>query len=193
MRTAPRAGWCVLLAAALVVPLPLRATMVVAKSFAALCAEAEVVFVGTVADMQSRWAGPDQREIETLITFSDLMPLLGAEEPEVTLRFAGGEMDGLREEVAGIPRFTIGERVVIFARGGHFVSPIIGFHQGCFRVVDGPDDPVVVNCERHAVAVIEDGVLQLGGAEAARGAPVTLDNFMQRVRRELEARSGGKQ
>ena len=81
------------------------------------------------------------------MTFTDLTWLRGGPQAQIELRFGGGELDGLREEVAGVPQFTVGERRVIFAHAGHFVSPIVGFNQGLFRVVDGADGPVVLDAD----------------------------------------------
>jgi hypothetical protein len=115
------------------------ATVVVAKDFGALCAEADLIFVGTVASTQSRWSDPQRQAIETAVTFADLTWLRGGSQATVELRFGGGELEGLRESVAGVPQFTVGERRVIFAHAGHYVSPLVGFSQGQFRVVDGAD------------------------------------------------------
>jgi hypothetical protein len=113
------------------------ATVVVAKDFAALCAEADLIFVGTVSKTESRWIDRDKQAIETQVTFEDLTWLRGPAQSSITLHFAGGEVDGLREEIAGVPGFTVGERRIIFARNGRYVSPIVGFDQGALRVVEG--------------------------------------------------------
>ena len=166
-----------LLVLLLLAPLPTLATMIVAKDFAGLCDEADMIFVGTVTEVQSRWVDESQRAIETLVTFSDLTSLLGVDGREVTLRFAGGEVDDIREEIAGVPRFTVGDRVLIFARDDRSISPIIGLQQGCFRVVDGPNGPVVEIPEQHPA---------FAGDDAARAAStLTLDAFVEQVRREL--------
>ncbi len=73
------------------------ATVVIAKDFAALCDEADLVFVGTVTGVASRWSDPATQSVETLVTFGDLTWLRGTVQTTVTLRFGGGEMDGLRE------------------------------------------------------------------------------------------------
>jgi len=164
------------------------ATTVVAKDFAALCTEADLIFVGTVTSVESRWADASQAAIETLVTFDTPTWLRGMPRPSVTLRFAGGEMDGLREEIAGVPRFALGEQRVIFAHEGRFVSPIVGFDQGAMRVVGGPDGAIVVGMEATSDG---RGALRLGTPGGTETAPVPLDRFLDRVRRQLDAAGGG--
>jgi hypothetical protein len=163
-----------------------QATMVVAKDFGALCSEAELIFVGTVASTEPRWSDPQRQAIETVVTFTDLTWLRGGPQARIELRFAGGEVDGLREAVAGVPQFSVGERRVVFAHGGHFVSPIVGFNQGLFRVVDGADGPVVLDADGRAVTGVGGAALQRGAADD-RGAALPLDAFLARVRAEMAA------
>lgn len=160
------------------------ATVVVAKSFGALCAEAELVFVGTVTKVQSRWSDPQRQAIETVVTFGDLTWLRGGPQTEIALVFGGGEMDGLREAVAGVPEFAVGERRVVFAHDGRLVSPLVGFNQGLFRVVEGADGPVVLDADGNAVTGVGRAALQRGAADD-RGAALPLDAFLGQVRARL--------
>jgi hypothetical protein len=164
------------------------ATVVVAKDFAALCNEADLIFVGTVTSVQSRWSDPAHQAIETLVTFADLTWLRGGPQASVTLRFGGGEIDGLHEEVAGVPHFAVGERRVIFAHDGRFVSPIVGFDQGALRVVDGAEGAMVVDSVAGGDA---RGALRLGTPTgSATPSPEPLETFLDRVRGELAHRTG---
>ncbi len=173
-----------LVAAAIFAAQPASATTIIAKDFAALCAEADLIFVGTVRAVVSRWTDPEQRAIETLVTFSDVTPVFGTEGREVTLRFGGGQVGTLREEIAGVPQFAVGDRRVIFARREYSVSPIVGFHQGVFPVVDTPQGPVVAGVE---AAAPEEGA-STEAPRASREGAVPLDTFLDRVRRELASR-----
>jgi hypothetical protein len=163
------------------------ATVVIAKDFAALCDEADLVFVGTVTGVASRWSDPATQSIETLVTFGDLTWLRGTVQTTVTLRFGGGEMDGLREEFAGVPQFSVGERRVIFAHEGTFVSPIVGFDQGALRVVAGTDGAVVLGAESAPSA---RGALRFGAPAQAKTTPVPLEVFLDRVRQQLTSPVG---
>jgi hypothetical protein len=158
------------------------ATVVVVKDFPALCHEADLIFVGTVIDVASRWSDPSTQSIETLVTFGDLTWLRGAVQATVTLRFGGGEMDGLREEFAGVPQFSIGERRVIFAHEGRFVSPIVGFDQGALRVAAGANGAVVVGAVSAPTA---RGALRFDEPAPKKSLPVPLEEFLDRVREQL--------
>lgn len=158
------------------------ASVVVAKDFAALCDEADLIFVGTVTGIESRWSDPSKQAIETLVTFGSLTWLRGAPQSFVTLRFGGGDMDGLREEIAGVPHFTLGEKRVIFAHDGTYVSPIVGFDQGALRIVDDAGAAAVVGAQSSAGA---RGALRLGTPTSEAASPVPLDEFLDRVRRQL--------
>jgi hypothetical protein len=167
---------------------PAPATVVVAKDFAALCGDADLIFVGTVGAVESRWVGDERQSIETLVTFEDLTWLKGEVQSSITLRFAGGSVDGLHMKVAGVPRFTVGERRVIFAYDGAFVSPIVGFDQGALRVVEGADGPRVVETATSPQASGPAGALRLGAPAA--GAAVPLDEYLDRVRAALAPGNG---
>jgi hypothetical protein len=171
------------LAAVLAVAAPAHATTVIAKSFADLCAEADLVFAGTVSASESSWADRDRQSIQTRVTFADLTWLRGAPRPTVTLRFAGGSMNGLTEEIAGMPRFAVGDQVVIFARAGESISPIVGFHQGLYRVVDGR----VFDAEGHAVTTVGGAALRRHAAGTTPGPALPVADFLDRVRGELSA------
>lgn len=188
-RTRPRWAVAALAFVAVVLLAPgAPATIVVAKDFAALCAEADLVFVGTVTGVQSRWSDPSKQAIETVVTFGDLTWLRGAPRASVALTFGGGEIDGLHEVVAGVPQFKAGERRVIFAHDGNFVSPLVGFDQGAFSVVDGADGPVVIGT---TAAPVASGALRLGTPDNTGGQPVPLDAFLDTVRRQLASPSAG--
>ena len=164
------------------------ATTIIAKDFGQLCREADLVFVGTVVEVASEWSDPGKQAIETRVVFSDLLPLVGVEGSRVELRFGGGTMDGIREEIAGVPRFAVGERRVIFARKEHAVSPIVGFDQGAFTVVDSASGPVVLGSGGRPVAAIAGPTVNLAPSPAGPEAGLPLDSFLERVREQLAAR-----
>lgn len=166
---------------------PAHATTVVSKSFAALCAEADMIFTATVGESRSQWVDAEHGDIETLVTFTAIEPIVGVSAPSVTLRFAGGTVDGIREEFLGVPRFTAGERVVLFARNGYQLSPLVGMSQGCFRVVESPAGPTVVGADGRPVAALDSSGVSADGGQGASGAPLSLSRFLDAVRNELDA------
>jgi hypothetical protein len=167
-----------------------EATTVVAKSFTELCAEADLIFNGTVADVRSEWSDAERDHIETIVIFRVSEPLFGTSAPTVTLRFSGGTLDGVREEFIGVPRFTPGEHVVLFARRGREVSPIVGLSQGCFRVVETADGPAMAAADGQLLTALERGDTGDGG-RAAGDAPLSLPHFLDAVRGELDAQGRG--
>lgn len=172
------------------------ASSVVPKGLEDLVAEADAIFVATVAEVRSRWIDDRRSGIETLVTFTDLKPLLGVTEEELTLGLGGGSVDGVREEFVGAPRFTPGERLILFTRQGHYVSPVVGFAQGCFRVVEGPSGPVVLSADGQPVRALSRNRVEVGGAagETADAADeaMPLAEFIESVERMLTSigRSG---
>jgi hypothetical protein len=167
------------------------ASVIVAKDFAALVAEADLIFVGTVERVESRWTNPQRDAIETIVTFSELEPIRGPVGREVALRFGGGEVDGVREEIAGVPRFVAGERVVLFARQDHSLCPIVGFSQGCFRVIEDSEGNTVRGCDGRSIPLSREASELKVGTSASRAATrVSLDEFLDRIRREMGRESG---
>ena len=138
---AVRLGACALLLVAAAIPA--AATVIVAMDFDEQCAAADRVFVGTVRAVESRRIAAAPQYFETLVTFTVEEAVVGAVPPEVVLRFAGGEMGGVRQSIDGMPDLRAGERYVVFADADHeppLLSPIVGFNQGLYRAVseDGP-------------------------------------------------------
>lgn len=103
-----------------------------------MIAEAEQIVEGEVKNVESRWS-EDRTTIYTYVTLGDLRVLHGqVDEDALVLRFEGGEVDGFRITVHGSPSFRPGERDFLFVRGnGVAISPLVGFVQGRFRVIDG--------------------------------------------------------
>jgi len=114
------------------------ATTLLPKDFQDLAREADVVFVGTVTDVYSDWDGePYHSKIHTYVTFTDLEIIAGEyEEASIEVRFLGGEVDDIRVEYSGVPKFLLGNRHLIFLSGNFkALCPIVGWGQGLFKVV----------------------------------------------------------
>jgi len=177
----------VAVAAFALVASPAHATVVVAKDFAALCAEADLIFVGTVTATKAEWSNASQQSIRTRVTFGALTWLRGDGGDSTTLVFAGGALDGLHEDIDGVPSFAIGERRVVFARAGHYVSPLVGFNQGLFQVVDSASGPAVLDAAGRAVTGVGQAALTRG-APGDADAALPLEAFLTRVRNQMETR-----
>jgi hypothetical protein len=169
------------------------ATSVVAKSFTDLCREADLIFVGGVVEVKSQWADPQRSRIETAVTFSDLRWVRGGDGSEVTLHFAGGEVDGITEVIGGMPHFHVGQRVLLFARNDHSISPIVGFHQGCLGVVpDAAGGEVVVAADGRPVVAVNDSGFELAEAGAPLSRAVSLQTVLAAVENCLRSAERGE-
>lgn len=169
---------------------PAAATTVIEKDLDALCAEADHVFVGTVSAVQSQWADPQQNHIETLVTFSAIEPLFGVEKAEMVLRFSGGRVGDIAEQVEGMPTFKEGERMVIFARDGRYLSPLVGFNQGCLRVEGSGSNATVAFPSYQPIGMLGDR--RVLSAEVQSSTTMKLDDFLTEVRGRLGARGKGQ-
>lgn len=114
-------------------------------AFTELTQTADLIFEGTVSNVQSRM-GPTGRSIVTDVTF-DVTQLIHKKDvvgPQplrrVVLTFAGGQVGDLGLTVSGVPTFTVGQRCVLFALfdGQAYMNPLVGGTQGLFNVVVDP-------------------------------------------------------
>lgn len=118
-----------------IVPAIARAQEEEAVTFAQLVKSAQHIFVGHVVAVESfRADRRGEARIRTRVTFSIDQQLRGSGVVTV-LEFLGGTVGDLTLEVADMPRFSVGERYVVFALDGdRWVNPVVGFTQGLLRV-----------------------------------------------------------
>jgi len=155
-----------------------HALSVVPRSFDELVTLADLVIVGTVSAQQSRFDTPEQAHISTYVTLSDLQVVKGAlDDPQYTLRIAGGVVGDRAEEYPGLPQLVTGQPYVLFVRGNQRdFFPVVGIHQGVYHIVkDAAGREVVLPLQGDAHEA------------AAQVAPTseTLDAFLKRVRARL--------
>src|SRR5438034_9336043 len=87
------------------------ATTVIPPSFDELVSRAEVIFQGTVTDVQSQWTGEGaERHIVTYVTLKVEDALKGDPGASYTVRMFGGTVDGTTMKVTDTPEFKIGDR-----------------------------------------------------------------------------------
>jgi hypothetical protein len=162
------------------------------KNLPLLVSEAEQIFVGTVRALQSRKL--PNGAIVTDATFSDLQLVKGESAgADIVLLVLGGEVDGLRLEIPGLPQFRRDTRYLVFAKGnGKHLFPVVGGPAGLFQIAAGAAgaSPVVQNWS--------GGPLGAGiAAEVREGAglppqdatqpPITLEQFIAAIRAQLGA------
>ena len=114
------------------------ATTVLEKDFTDLVQEADTIAVGTVTAIE---AAQENGTPVTLVTFSDLDILKGAPDQPLTVEILGGPApDGRRLQIAGVPAFHLGDRMVVFIVGNETQAvPFVGLWQGVYRVVQNAD------------------------------------------------------
>lgn len=157
------------------------ATSIVKMDVKNLSKRSSLVFAGTVAAIEKH-ALADDSMAYTFVTFEDLDVLAGTfGGGTLTLRFDGGELsDGRTVLVPGMPEFTEGERVVLFADGGNGAvpCPVIGWEQGHLRVVADPatGEPVLADSHGREILGIEKGrFVKDGGERPGEGGAELVD------------------
>jgi len=161
-------------------------------TLAELCKSAEIIAEVTVQDVQSYWAAPGgAKAIRTRVTFGVDQAVKGSPGQSFALDFLGGTVAGRALQVPGVPRFSPGERYVIFcaAPGKALVCPVLGLDQGAMRVVHDDQsnvDRVFRNWGQPVSASenFESRVPAVPGVttrDYLRSAD-TVDRFLERVR-----------
>ena len=116
--------------------IPAGATTVIPPSFDELVEQAQLIFQGTVTDVQSQWAGEGaDRRIVSYVTFRVEESIKQEPGPSYTLRMLGGTVDGETMGVIDAPQFKKGDRDIVFVEnnGTQFI-PLVGIMHGRFRV-----------------------------------------------------------
>jgi hypothetical protein len=161
-------------------------------TFSELVARADVIFVGEVVDVRPfPWRTRRGTLVKTRVVFRVWDPIFGTTSAMESFDFLGGRWGELEVAVAEMPRFTIGDRRVVFARREPGINPIVGFTQGLLRI--GRDaqgvDRVFTLGGAPLVAPEGIGMRQPQTAPAMAAAPMELTAFRSRVARALtEAR-----
>lgn len=112
------------------------ATSVIAPSFDELVIRADLIFTGQVISQRSEWKTTDgQKSIVTRVWFAVETVHKGRAGVVVTLQFLGGAIGAVSLDVSDMPKFTPGERVVLFVEKNSVnASPLIGFYHGKFSL-----------------------------------------------------------
>ena len=132
-----------------------HATTVVAPTFDELVDRAQLIFEGTVTDVQSQWAGEGgQRHIVSYVSFKVDDGVKGEAGATYTLRMLGGTVGDTTMEISDSPKFKVGDRDILFVEnnGTQFI-PLVGIMHGRFRVQGHQESgtAVVLTNEGHAV------------------------------------------
>ena len=127
----------------------------------------------------------------TVYRFSVNEMVKGGEQKEITVQLLGGELEGKRFDLVGMPTFSEGEEVVLFLTevdGRNNAWPV-GLSQGKFRVARVGAAKTAFIEQATGDAVIYD----TGAAKGAAGEfrPQTLAAFLQRVRGHVQTSGDG--
>jgi hypothetical protein len=182
--------------------LPLaRGTSVIPPSFAELVGDADAIYRGRVAAVESRWVAQSDGQgnvIKTFVTLAVERVLKGGERATVTLEFLGGTVGTDSMSVSGMPTFKVGEREIVFVqKNGVQFCPLVALMHGRYRVLK--DD---VTAREHvarddglpltAVAEVESPMVTLpepvraATAASARARALTPDAFEASIRSEVQ-------
>jgi len=189
MRPRPHPLRTLSLAAALLLAAPAaRASVVLPASVETLARRADLV-VRARAERSVAAASADGKQIHTVTTLRGAERLKGEAGEVIEVRTPGGTLGEITQVVHGAPSFTQGEEVVLFLRreaAARFT--VHGLSLGKFEIVRAADGAAVVR-QRFAAGL---ELLEPDGriAPARAPAPVPEREFMERVRRAVEAARG---
>lgn len=171
-----------LLALALAALSPVYGTLVPRLSFEELVGQSAVVAHGRVTGVRVAW----DAEHENIWTHYEIVldeALKGAPGRSVEIQEPGGELDGLRMEIVGAPRYQVGEEVVIFAAPTPVGLRTCGWGQGRF-VVEGEAGQRRVRNDLGGIQLTAPDKARRYRAAAAPDEALTV--FKQRIRVEVQ-------
>jgi hypothetical protein len=168
------------------------ATSVIAPSFDELVSRADLIFTGKVISQKSEWRNIDgQRSIVTLVQFGVEEVHKGRAGLTVKLQFLGGAIGAVTLDVSEMPKFSQGERVVLFVEKNSVnASPLIGFYHGKFSVHKDASgrDAVLKHNGQALVDVAELGRAKRAGVGAIQSG-ISHDEFAGKVRERVSRHS----
>lgn len=162
----------------------LDATVVVPPTFDKLISDADAIVYSEVIEQNTRWERRGTRTlIITDVTLRVREVLKGQSDAIRTIQILGGTIGDVTHRIPGTPRFFVGDRDVLFLKGGRgAVSPVMGLFHGRFRVVEGANGvgEFIANHARQPLSSIRDYVQpqRLGAGQRA----VSLNEFLQVIR-----------
>jgi hypothetical protein len=165
----------------------------VPRTFAELVGLADWVLIGTVARVTSAVEAKGER-IYTYVTLADLEMIKGEwHDTEYVLRVSGGVVDQRGEVYPGLPQFEEGKRYVLFIQGNFSaLFPVVGLHQGVFRVEWDPvrQQMVVWPLSDYARPKPHGGLpLEQPRESMLQAAGVTVEAFVQHIHAQLRVLS----
>ena len=171
------------------------ATTVIPPTFDELVDEAQVVFLGEVADKRPRWADESLgRAIMTDVTFRVEDVFKGDAPRHLVLEFLGGAIDGYELRVSEMIDFAIGDRSVLFLESREQrPSPLVGMNYGRFAVTRDELRGLDTIADFAGAPLVS--LQQIGAPDldpnavrtAASRVPMTLGSFARAIRARVQA------
>ncbi|MGC4122394.1 MAG: hypothetical protein QM765_48995 [Myxococcales bacterium] len=172
----------------LAVPAAVWASVVLPASVEALARRADLVVRGR-AERSVAATSADGKLIHTVTTVRVLEKLKGQAGETVEVRSPGGTVGDITQVVHGAPSFTSGEEVVLFLhREAAIRYTVENLALGKFEVLRRQDGSAVV--QQRAAKGLEVRNADGSVTPAQAVAPVPESDFLQRVRRAVEATRG---
>lgn len=184
MRRAAAISICLALVA-----LSSRASTFISVGLRELVSQADAVIQGRVVEVESFWNEPGTMILtEAQVVVEEIVH--GSASPVVTILTFGGEVGHERVTAVGFPRFSPGERLLLFLdkqRDGSI--RVVGYQQGQYHIV-----PTASGKEMAVSALdAEVRVLAPGGRVATRPKVVNLSLFKDQIRAEARRNRDARQ
>lgn len=161
---------------------PVYGTLVPRLSFEELVGESEAVVHGRVTTVRVAWDASHS----SIWTYYEVLvedALKGSAGPQIVIQEPGGELDGVRMEIVGAPRYEIGEEIVVFATRTPLGLRTCGWGQGRF-VVSGAFGQKRIRNDLGGIQLVSPpGKSRL--VRAAAPVDEGLSAFKQRIRDEV--------
>lgn len=167
-----------------------HALVAIEKTFDQLVSEADLILVGTVADLQGKRM--NNGAIATHITFDDINIVKGQTAHQTyTLEMLGGTIGREHFEIPGAPTFTLGETYVLFIKGNRTsMFPLVGATQGQFIVRHEHSGELAVLIDTHNRVITGIGsdhaiLTEASHSLGSQSSPYTLTMFLDDIKKRL--------
>lgn len=164
------------------IPVAADATIARAVKFDDKVENAAAIVVGKCVAQRAEW-DPAHNWILTYSTFRVEKTLKGNPTQEITIVTPGGTVDGITQEIIGVPQFREGEEHALFVRQSQAGPTVLYLEQGDYKVI-------VDRGERHVQPVVSSAVL----VDTGRGTAVrpessrSLREFEGSIRQTIDRR-----
>ena len=179
----------------LVIALPARAMSVLPLYLDEIVNDAAIAFQGKSLENHSE-LDPQTNSIVTYSTFEVQEVLKGEVGATHTIKQIGGELQGKKNQITGVPTFTVGESYILFLYGvsaSGFSSPV-GLGQGKFNIIPVSTGFQVSNGRDFKemtlgtpTSLVPSTVLNKMQQAPGRVKQLDLDEFKQLVRQQKGA------